>query len=95
MKKKESGAEGRKRRKIEGGESETVSKFMKTFFVRPRKSDSPDFKKSPNATSLLGFKNYTQGKEDIISAAEQQGYDDDHLKFFFKRRRRLKWRIIT
>ncbi|GBM61241.1 hypothetical protein AVEN_145418-1 [Araneus ventricosus] len=80
MKKKESGAEGRKRRKIDAEESEKASKFMKTFFVRLRESNSPDFKKSPNATSLLGSKNDTQSKEEIISEAEQQGYDDHHLK---------------
>ncbi|GBO23044.1 hypothetical protein AVEN_205356-1 [Araneus ventricosus] len=79
------GAEGRKRQKIDAEESEKVSKFMKTFFVRPRKSNSPDFKKSPNAASLLGSKNDTQGKEEIISEAEQQGYDDDHLKIIKKK----------
>ncbi|GBO30071.1 hypothetical protein AVEN_122919-1 [Araneus ventricosus] len=80
MKKKESGAEGRKRRKIDAEKSEKARKFMKTFFARPRESNSPDFKKSPNATSLLGSKNGTQGKEEIISETEQHGYDDDHLK---------------
>ncbi|GBO27690.1 hypothetical protein AVEN_65036-1, partial [Araneus ventricosus] len=74
------GSEGRKRRKIDAEESEKASKFMKTFFVRPWESNSPDFKKSSNATSLLGPKNDTQSKEKIISEAEQQGYDDDHLK---------------
>ncbi|GBM38516.1 hypothetical protein AVEN_110195-1 [Araneus ventricosus] len=73
MKKKESGAEGRKRREIDAEESERASKFMKTFFVRPRESNSPDFKKSPDATSLLGSENDTQSKEEIISEAEQQG----------------------
>ncbi|GBN85260.1 hypothetical protein AVEN_41125-1 [Araneus ventricosus] len=87
MKKKESGAEDRKRRKIDAEESEKASKFMKTFFVRPRESNSPDFKKSPNATSLLGSKNDTQSKEEIIFEAEQQGYDDDHLKIKTNRRR--------
>ncbi|GBN20937.1 hypothetical protein AVEN_9299-1, partial [Araneus ventricosus] len=80
MKKKESGAEGRERRKIDAEESEKVSKFMKTFFVRPRESNSPDVKKSPNATSLLRSKSDAQSKEEIISEAEQQGFDDDHLK---------------
>ncbi|GBN64857.1 hypothetical protein AVEN_81175-1 [Araneus ventricosus] len=80
MKKRESGDEGRKRRKNDAEESEKASRFMKTFFGRPRESNSPDFTKSPNTTSLLGSKNDTQGKEEIISETEQHGYDDHHLK---------------
>ncbi|GBN00295.1 hypothetical protein AVEN_99823-1 [Araneus ventricosus] len=84
MKKKELGAEDRKRRKIDAEESEKASKFMKTFFMRPKESNSPDFKKSPNATILLRSKNDTQSKEEIIYETEQQGYDDDHLQILKK-----------
>ncbi|GBL80116.1 hypothetical protein AVEN_29110-1 [Araneus ventricosus] len=76
-------AEGSKKRKIDAEESEKASKFMKTFFVRPRKSNSPDFKKSPNATSLLGSKNDTQGKEGSYLRLNKRARMMIISKFFF------------
>ncbi|GBN90112.1 hypothetical protein AVEN_192788-1 [Araneus ventricosus] len=95
MKKKESGAEGRKRREIDAKESERASKFMKTFFVRPRENKEKDIAKQkelipvmPKAIEehdigLLKF-NTDTGKPDAIikSAARKNKETPEQLLQF-------------
>lgn len=73
MKKKESGAEGRKRRKLEAEEAKKSSKFFMTFFEKPGTSClTPSMESPAPATSLLESEggsstNASQAEEEVKS----------------------------
>lgn len=79
-KKKESGAEGRKRRKLEAEEAKKSSKFFMPFFEKPGTSSSTRSMESPApATSLLESEggsstNASQAEEEVKS--DKSEYDE-------------------
>lgn len=79
MKKKESGAEGRKRRKLEAEEAKKSKKFFITFFEKHETSNSTCAMSSTPFTSLLEHKgglniNASQAEKEVMSDKSEYEY---------------------